>query len=228
MKKIHELQEQYLKDYKDIPRDDNERLHYLINTLNLSDEYKDKVYDIDKMMEEQLAYTTYTIILYEEPVGKPRPRFKRIKGKNQVYSGNEYYKKKAFKEILTKEELDQFRHNLISTPCIIDYNVYLKTPKAFNKLDTLLAEIGAIRPLNKPDWDNIGKEYSDLFNELIWIDDIVVISATLNKFYSILPRIEITFHVANAFYNKYQLNLMKKKLPNRTFSYFQKGILKEG
>ena len=53
MKKIHELQEQYLKDYKDIPRDDEERLHYLINTLNLSDEYEDKVYDIDMMMEEQ-------------------------------------------------------------------------------------------------------------------------------------------------------------------------------
>ena len=228
MKTVQELQQQYLTQYNGIPKDDHERLRYLINTLNISDEQEDRLWKIDKMMSENMLYETYTIVLYEEPIGKPRPRFKRVKGKNQVYSGNEYYRKKAFKEILTKEELEHFKQHLIATPCKIDYDVYLKTPKTFNNLETLLAEIGAIRPLNKPDWDNLGKEYSDLFNELVWIDDVVVISATVNKFYSILPRIEISFYVANALFNKYQYNSMKKKLPDRSFSYFRKGILQEG
>ena len=228
MKKIKEIQEQYTSDYQDIPRDSEARLQYLIKEFNISDKLQEEAQVIKQSIFQDMVYDEYTIILYEEPVGKPRPRFKRIRGKNQVYSGNEYYKKKAFKEILTQEDLDQFKNKLISTPCTISYNAYLKTPSTFNKLDTLLAEIGVIRPLNKPDWDNIGKEYSDLFNELVWIDDIVVISATVNKFYSILPRIEITFYVANAFYNKYQFNLMKKKQPDRTFSYFQKGLLMKG
>ena len=228
MKKIQDIQEQYARDYKDIPREKDERLQYLIKEHNISDKIYEEAQEVQRLMTQDMTYDEYTIILYEEPVGKPRPRFKRIKGRNQVYSGNEYYKKKAFKQILTQEELDQFKDKLISTPCAIKYNAYLKTPSTFNKLDTLLAEIGAIRPLNKPDWDNIGKEYSDLFNELVWIDDIIVISATVNKFYSILPRIEITFYVANAFFNKYQYNLMKKKLPDREFNYFQKGILMKG
>ena len=228
MKKIQDIQQQYLKEYNEIPKDDQERLRYLMNNLNISDKQEDELWEIGNQMDDNMLYESYTIILYEEPIGKPRPRFKRTKGKNQVYSGNEYYRKKAFKEILTQEELDHFKQHLIATPCKIDYDIYLKTPNSFNKLETLLAEIGNIRPLNKPDWDNLGKEYSDLFNELVWIDDVVVISATVNKFYSILPRIEINFYVANALFNKYQFDSMKKKLPDRTFSYFQKGVLKEG
>lgn len=228
MKKIQDIQDQYARDYKDIPHDDQERIRYLIKEYNISDKTEAEAQEVMRLMTQDMAYDEYTIILYEEPVGKPRPRFKRIKGKNQVYSGNEYYKKKAFKEILTQDELDQFKHKLISTPCAIKYNAYLKTPSTFNKLETLVAELGGIRPMNKPDWDNIGKEYSDLFNELVWIDDIVVISATVNKYYSILPRIEITFYVANAFFNKYQYDLMKKKMPDREFKYFKKGILMKG
>lgn len=228
MKKVQDIQQQYIKQYNDIPRNDQDRIRYLIDYLNISDKQEEELWNTYNLMNRNMLYSTYSIILYEEPIGKPRPRFKRVKGKNQVYSGNEYYRKKAFEEILTEEKLNQFKQHLIATPCKIDYDVYLKTPKAFNKSETLLAEIGSIRPLNKPDWDNIGKEYSDLFNELVWIDDIVVISATVNKFYSILPRIEITFYVADALFNKYQFNSMKKKLPNRTFSYFKNGILKEG
>lgn len=225
MKKLQDIQKQYDMNYQDIPRDDEDRLRHLMSKSNISLE---DVMDINDRMRLQIKYDTYKIILYEKPVGKPRPRFKRFGGKNHIYSGNEYYRKKVFKNVLAKEELENLKHHLIATPCIIHYNIYLKTPNSFNKLDTILAEIGTIRPLNKPDWDNLGKEYSDLFNQLIWIDDIVVISASVDKYYSILPRVEIVFHPANALYNKYQFNSMKKKLPDRTFKYFKKGQLMEG
>ena len=39
--------------------------------------------------------------------------------------------------------------------------------------------------------DNIGKKYSDMFNSNIWLDDKLVISGTVNKFLSELPRVEI-------------------------------------
>ncbi len=102
--------------------------------------------------------------------------------------------------------------NLIHTPCIVEYNVYQKTPTVFNTTDTFLAELGLIRPITKPDWDNIGKKYSDMYNHNVWIDDTLVISGTVNKYYSILPRIEIKLKYLNMLYNKYQYNSIKDKI----------------
>ena len=45
-----------------------------------------------------------------------------------------------------------------------------------------------------------------MYNHNIWLDDTLVITGTVNKFYSILPRIEIKLHYLNALYNKAQFN----------------------
>ena len=89
------------------------------------------------------------------------------------------------------------------------YNAYLKTPSNFNIIDIFLSEIGLERPnISKPDWDNIGKKYCDMYNHNIWLDDSMVITGTVNKYYSILPRVEIILRYLNVVYNKYQYNMV--------------------
>jgi hypothetical protein len=95
-------------------------------------------------------------------------------------------------------------NGLINTPCIIKYDAYIKTPSYFTVTDVFEAEIGLIRPPYKPDWDNIGKKYCDMYNHNVWLDDAFVIGGTVNKYYSIKPRVEITLWYMNCVYTKSQ------------------------
>jgi hypothetical protein len=67
---------------------------------------------------------------------------------------------------LDGEELDELQA-LITTPCIITYRTFHKTPDAMPMEDKFLAEIGLELPMVKPDWDNLGKKYSDMSNMTI-------------------------------------------------------------
>ena len=84
----------------------------------------------------------------------------------------------------------------------------------------MLAEMGMIRPLSKPDFDNVEKKYSDMYNGNIWIDDSIVISSSFNKYYSELPRIEITLRYMNMLYNKYQYKSISKRLGQNDIKFF--------
>ena len=51
-----------------------------------------------------------------------------------------------------------------------------------------------------------------MYNSNVWIDDALTISATINKFYSILPRVEIDLSYLNAVYCKQQYtNIINRK-----------------
>ena len=69
-----------------------------------------------------------------------------------------------------------------------------------------MAEIGLDRPITKPDFDNIAKLYSDMYNSNVWLDDCLTIRGSVDKFYSILPRVEIDLRFLNGVYNKHQYN----------------------
>jgi Holliday junction resolvase RusA-like endonuclease len=117
---------------------------------------------------------------------------------------------KEYVQMFAKQNL-RYLEQLLCTPCDIEYRVYYPTPVEYTKLDVFLAEIGVHRPLCKPDFDNIEKSYSDAFSGNIWIDDIVVIDATIRKFFSILPRVEIDLKYANQLSNRYHYRNMTNR-----------------
>ena len=212
---------EYEEKYKGIPLDYKERLNWLYEKLNISESQAYNIlYQRDSMLNTLQYYQTL-IVLYEEPEGSPRPRFRIVNRKNlsnmaisnpnfiHVYSltgkeDNQYMKR------LINEEIMQI-DGIICTPSIVDMNLFFKTPTYFNKSETILAEIGLERPIYKPDWDNAGKKYSDMFNENIWLDDAFTIEGTVRKFYSVLPRVEIRIKYLNMLYNKYQYNSVKNR-----------------
>lgn len=224
--------ENYNNKYSGIPLDYKERLYYLYDTLNIDEKKGDEILIKRDEMLSALQYREFKVILYEEPEGTPRPRFRLVNRKNlaqsamnngqfvHVYSINakedHVFMEKMIGDNLL--ELDQF----IYTPCEVSFNAYFKTPSYFNKVDTFLAELGLHRPDTKPDWDNIGKKYSDMFNSNIWLDDTLVVRGEVNKYYSILPRVEITIRYLNMLYNKHQYKKYKKKIDGE-LKYFEGG-----
>lgn len=221
--------EEYLTKYNNIPRDDKERLNQLFTPL--TDAKKSSLFETINKMETELTFNEVSFILYEEPEGSPRPRFRLINRQNllnsalsnssfvHVYSpvasgDNAYMKRLTDNEIIALQ-------SLIYTPCTMVIDAYIKTPSVFNQKETILAEMKYIRPICKPDWDNIGKKYSDMCNNNIWYDDAYVISGTVNKYYSTLPRLEIKIAYLNKLYNRYQYKQVKNKLgPGQTVGYF--------
>ena len=76
--------EEYESKYSSIPRDFNERISFLIDSMRLSPQKMDDIIERYRVMESQLMYYNYKIILYEDPEGAKRPRFRMINRQNYM------------------------------------------------------------------------------------------------------------------------------------------------
>lgn len=207
----------YVSKYSDIPIDYKERLSWLYDKLHITDVQAFQILNKRDMMLESLLFYDTQIVLFEVPEGSPRPRFRIINRTNisnmalsnpefvHVYSLTGKEDNVFMKRLISQEDFTAL-DKMICTPCIVDIYAFFKTPSYYNKEDTILAEIGLHRPIYKPDWDNLGKKYSDMFNANVWLDDTLVVDGAIHKYYSVLPRIEIRLRYLNMVYNKYQYN----------------------
>lgn len=213
---------EYQEKYGHIPVDYEDRLRWMIDQYHVSPSKMNEILEKRQTMLNNLFYYDYNIVeLLEEPEGASRPKVRILRNNFNklakadptmvhIYVPGAGDDRKFMQRVVENQELDKF-DNFIYTPCQIEYTMYVKTPTAYNVTDIFLAEIGLIRPPVKPDWDNAGKKYCDMFNSNIWLDDSLVIDGSVHKYYSILPRVEIKLRYLNALYNKHQFNSLKNK-----------------
>lgn len=214
-------QQEYQTKYGGIPTDYYERLNYMCDKYNVSEKKFDEILSKKNEMLNNLYYKDLKVVLYEEPEGAVRPRTRIITPKNymteaiknsayvHVYSPNAADDSNYLKRLINDEliQLQEF----IMTPCIITFDSYFPLPSTISVVDKFMAEIGLKRPGVKPDWDNIGKKYSDMYNSNIWLDDSYTITGIVNKYYSELPRVEIYLRYLNALYDKKMLDSVIKR-----------------
>lgn len=225
MKSRRQKAKLYEEKYSDIPRDYLERMSWMYDKYHINMNKADQIIQKrDEMLKQLSLSEEFFIVLYEEPEGTPRPRARYINKSNvisssksypgyiQIYSLTGASDRKFMNRLITDQDLEYFNTHLIYTPCFIEYTAYLKTPSTFNIQDTMLAEMGMIRPITKPDFDNLSKKYSDMYNGNIWVDDDLVVEAKISKYYSILPRVEISLYYLNMLYNKQQAQTMQKRV----------------
>jgi Holliday junction resolvase RusA-like endonuclease len=81
---------------------------------------------------------------------------------------------------------------IVKGACSFDCKCYLPIPTSWSKVDTLLAELGIKRPISTPDWDNLGKTYSDMIQPWLLFNDSFIVDGACHKYYSLKPRVEIT------------------------------------
>ena len=227
---------EYKERYGDIPVDFGERLSWLYDKLKVTESQAYNIMMTRSSMLGSLFYYDFNVILFEVPEGSPRPRFRIVNRQNlanmaisnpsfvHVYSITGAEDNKYMRRLIDAGELAQL-NSLICTPCSIDISAFMKTPSSYNKEDTILAEIGLHRPIFKPDFDNIAKKYSDMFNKNVWLDDTLVVDGAVHKFYSVLPRIEIRIKYLNMLYNRQQYHAITSRVdydPNISLEYYHK------
>lgn len=226
---------EYFEKYNGIPLDDKERLEYLIDKYNLDERKMTEILNKrSEILNNLFFYECQIVQLLELPEGSVRPRFRVINKKNfnreaissqfvHVYTPHAA-EDHMFMKRLCDDELIELDH-LINTPCVCEYNAFYPIPSNYSITDIFLSEIGLIRPpINKPDWDNLGKKYCDMYNHNIWIDDALVYDGCVHKYFSVLPRVEIKLQYLNCVYNKAQYNQIigRKDYDNSPVNYLDK------
>ncbi len=130
-------------------------------------------------MQEIIEFT-----ILGQPVGK------YVKsGRNGLYnseSTKEYYKR--VKSIF-KSRYPFFTP--LDCALVVDYIAFYPIPKSWSKKKQELARNNEIKPTVKPDCDNISKIF-DCLNKIAFRDDAVISTLFVDKFFSMIPRVEVT------------------------------------
>lgn len=75
-------------------------------------------------------------------------------------------------------------NNFADKPLKAEITVFMPVPQSYSKKKREQALSNQIRPIVKPDCDNIAKNINDALNGIVYPDDKQIVSLTVNKFYS--------------------------------------------
>ena len=166
---------------------------------------RDLIKQIKKIRERPLKIE---LELEMEPVAAQRTRKNRKTG--HFYVPGAKVNRKTIQKLAGKQLPEDFEK--IKTEIKINIKSYLPIPKAFSKSEKYLAELGLIRPITKPDIDNLEKTILDGFNKFLWYDDSQVVDSRSRKFYSCHPRVEVIVKYQPMLFSKLQIRNQKNKI----------------
>lgn len=130
-----------------------------------------------------------------EPEGKGRPRFRKIGGFPKPYTPENTASYENLIKLEYRRQCKDFKFER-GTPLDMRITAYYSIPKSASKKKRALMEQFQIRPMKKPDNDNIIKVVQDALNEVAFHDDVQVVDCQLRKFYSENPRVVVTIQDA--------------------------------
>lgn len=203
---IVEDAKEYQKLYGHLPNTQEELVKYLIKENKVSTE------DINSMLkkESEIPWLSFHLALQVHPYPTPRPRV--------LSNGMTYVRGAKKHRKLIKEYIDNA--DIIYTKTYFTVKTFQVMPKDVNKKEAILFEMGVYQPLIDPDWDNLGKTYSDMVQNILLINDNIIVKGSIEKYCSIKPRVEIDIEYQQSFDCKFN-----ERRVTRTKSY--QSLLKE-
>lgn len=166
-------------------------------------------------LEEGNPWRSISLLVLMEPMAQPRPRFKVIR-KGKFYTVHTYDPpeaddwKEEFGERVGRMLPADFPaggpvelHAMAFRPIPADYSLGLR----------YLCEAGLVRPEKRPDADNYVKAVKDALSGWAWGDDSQVTLASCEKFYSSVPRVEMTLRYRARPMDKIEKKKKKKDDP---------------
>lgn len=124
-----------------------------------------------------------------KPVGKGRPRFKRMGNFVQTYTPTAT----ADYEKLVRLRFQNAGGAITDKPVRVEITAFFAPPKSTRKRDRIEMLANRILPEKKPDVDNIAKIILDALNKIAYIDDSQVIELVVKKRYS--AEAKVTVHI---------------------------------
>lgn len=211
--KLTKFEREYIQKYGDIPRGTMNQMAYLLKSIKLNKRFKEGIFDaIRRSMSVEWRNIAFTIYLL--PKSTPRPKY--VTKLNFAYVKGAKDNKTLFRRFIKDLNFEPIR-----TSTIFHCTTYFPIPSSMNNIESVVAELGLIRNLSRPDWDNLGKTYSDMIqmeNDVskeiksgLLMDDSLIADSIVRKRYSIKPRIEVRLQYATS----YDSNYNEKKFINK-------------
>lgn len=141
-------------------------------------------------MKEKVKFT-----ILGEPTGKGRPRFDSRGPYVKTYTPKETANYETLVKLEYRGQCNDFMFG-DGIPLDVRITAYYSIPKNTSKKKAKLMEERKIRPMKKPDFDNIGKIVCDSLNGIAYRDDSQIVDAMVRKFYSTNPRVVVTIQEA--------------------------------
>lgn len=153
--------------------------------------------------EEEMRSIRFTIP--GAPFGKQRHRttvrkFKDEQGKEKAFSKTYTPKEtKSYENLVKLAYQEAAKGKRFKDDDMLDVRIvaYYEIPQSTSKKKRKLMLEHRIRPMKKPDWDNIGKIVCDSLNKIAYYDDSRVVDSQVRKFYSENPRVEVIIRRIN-------------------------------
>lgn len=128
------------------------------------------------------------------PFGKERPKFARRGQYVQAYTPKNTLQHEKMVAAVYEEQA-KGRKFEPKTPLDIRIIAYYPIPKSTSKKKRREMLEHRIRPVVKPDLDNVAKLVYDALNGVAWHDDNAIVDTQVRKFYSENPRVDISIRV---------------------------------
>lgn len=204
IKSRKQLLTEYNEKYSERTGDPVQELQRYLAQQKNPDKWIAKARDKALLIMENREYETIRVLAYEYPMKTDRPRTMNGHTWSPNASDNKAYFDKAIKSIIDVI-------HLINTPAEIEVEAYLEMPSAVPPDEVILFEAKILNPVDKPDYDNVGKCYTDVFTDVLTSDDDIFWRGEVRKYYSLLPRVVVTI----TYIKKHESNYIYKKLKNR-------------
>jgi len=201
-KSVDQILYEYDQKYGDIPLDQEAILEYLRNKYK-----KINLDEIERLSDEidNIPWNTetYLIPIIPKPGQRPRYSFET----EHFYVPGSATNKNIMKKILG------LSNNLILSRVAVILHTYQPTPcYKMNQNEIYLAELGKIRPLIDPDFDNFAKSYMDAIQGVLIADDNIITDAQIKKYFSVKPRIFLELAYQTRPDSKYNEKILNARL----------------
>lgn len=122
-----------------------------------------------------------------KPVGKGRPRFKRVGNFVQTYTPANT----AEYEKLVRLRFQNAGGVITDKPVRVEIVAFFAPPKSARKKDKAEMLMNKILPTKKPDCDNIAKIILDALNQIAYKDDSQVVELSVKKKYASEAKVSV-------------------------------------
>ena len=86
--------------------------------------------------------------------------------------------------------------DLLEGPCMVSMDIVCQIPSSWSAKKQQQAANGSIRPVTKPDIDNVEKAVFDGCNGVVWKDDVQVVEVRKSKRYGVTPGVTVVIAYA--------------------------------
>lgn len=124
-----------------------------------------------------------------QPVGKGRPRIGKVGAHARMFTPAKTVNYEGL--VAYAAQLAMRGGALIDGACDAKLRIDCQIPASWSAKKQAAAAAGEIRPITKPDVDNIVKAIFDALNGVVWKDDVQVVALRVEKRYSTVPGVVV-------------------------------------